>query len=259
MANFWRATQAAPAAVARWADNPAFENDLHARHAWLVAHGAELRAQLEGDPDYFDPKIAGWWAWGVSCWIGAGFCSGRGPWQVVNRQLVRLGNAGRGVNRTRIHLNFNCGVNRPGRNLPAYFAELAERLATARVCCGDWQRVCGPTPTTHNGLTGVFIDPPYAPSRRNKHLYCVEAAEGLGDRIQTWALSNGDNPLLRIVIAGMEGEYPMLEAAGWRVIRWIGCAGYSSQRKQGVNLNRQAERLWVSPHGLPGDGDGLAA
>jgi DNA adenine methylase len=83
---------------------------------------------LEGDPDYHDPKIAGWWVWGISCWIGSGFCSGDGPWWVddkrklvhlgtngqgVNRKLVHLGDNGRGVNRQLVHLGDNGrGVNR---------------------------------------------------------------------------------------------------------------------------------------------------
>src|SRR6516165_9696 len=32
IANFWRAVQADPAAVAKWVDWPVNENDLHARH-----------------------------------------------------------------------------------------------------------------------------------------------------------------------------------------------------------------------------------
>jgi hypothetical protein len=36
LANFWRALQADPEAVAHWADAPVNEADLHARHQWLV-------------------------------------------------------------------------------------------------------------------------------------------------------------------------------------------------------------------------------
>lgn len=259
VANFWRATQADPAAAARWADNPVFENDLHARHAWLVEHSAELRARLEGSPDYFDPKIAGWWAWGVSCWIGGGFCSGQGPWRVVEGKLIKTETAGQGVNRQLVHLgDAGRGVNRKRAHLQAYFADLAERLAPARVCCGDWQRVCGPTPTIKNGVTGVFLDPPYALSQRDKDLYRVEATETLGTAVQTWALSNGGNPWLRIVLAGLEGEYPDLTDAGWRVIAWKADGGYSRQNRKKPNLNRTLERLWVSPHCLSGEDDGLA-
>jgi hypothetical protein len=184
VANFWRALRADPEGVATFADWPVNENDMHARHAWLVGRKDPLQARLEGDPDYFDPKVAGWWAWGVSCWIGSGFCSGRGPWraveaedgsrqlrrtenagQGVNRQLVHLGNTGQGVNRQRVHLgDAGRGVNRKrvhlgdaGRGvnrqreghseaLREYFAALAKRLRHVRVCCGDWARVCGDTP-----------------------------------------------------------------------------------------------------------------
>jgi DNA adenine methylase len=36
LANFWRAVKGDPEAVAKWADWPVNENDLHARHSWLV-------------------------------------------------------------------------------------------------------------------------------------------------------------------------------------------------------------------------------
>src|SRR5206468_11364635 len=107
-----------PETVARYADWPVNENDLHARHVWLVERKEGLQARLEGDPDFYDPKIAGWWAWGIACWIGSGFCSGKGPWRRKQdadgnwllsndaepqrgawRQLVHLGTAGQGGNR----------------------------------------------------------------------------------------------------------------------------------------------------------------
>ncbi len=80
--NVWRAIQADPEEVARWADAPVFEPDLHAKHAWLMGQRSQLVERLEGDPDYFDAKVAGWWVWGASCWIGHGWCSGNGPWSV---------------------------------------------------------------------------------------------------------------------------------------------------------------------------------
>ncbi len=81
--NFWRALAADPEAVAHHADQPMFESDLHARHAYLVARASNLTQQLEGDPGFYNAKFAGWWAWGLACWIGSGFCSGDGPWVQV--------------------------------------------------------------------------------------------------------------------------------------------------------------------------------
>jgi len=112
VSNFWRAVAADPDQVAFYADWPVNECDLHARHAWLVGKKDSLQARLEGDPDFFDAKVAGWWCWGMCCWIGSGFCSGEGPWQQIDRQLVHLGDKGRGVNRQLVHLGNGQGVNR---------------------------------------------------------------------------------------------------------------------------------------------------
>ena len=119
ISNFWRAMAfGAWEEVAAYADWPVNENDLHARHYWLVQQRETLRAKLEGDPGYFDAKIAGWWVWGICSWIGSGFCSGNGPWHSVEmedgtRQLVHLGNNGQGINRQRVHLGDNGqGINR---------------------------------------------------------------------------------------------------------------------------------------------------
>lgn len=60
VANFWRAIKDDPDAVAHHADWPVNENDQHARHVWLVGQRVSLTARLEGDPEYFDAKIAGW-------------------------------------------------------------------------------------------------------------------------------------------------------------------------------------------------------
>ncbi|WP_366558510.1 DNA adenine methylase [Phenylobacterium sp.] len=101
LSNFWRALQADPAEVARWADWPVNEADLEARHHALV--GSLDRERVMRDPEYFDARLAGWWVWGVCSWIGSGWCSApapgeRGPGGPPD--LPHLGNAGRGVNRT---------------------------------------------------------------------------------------------------------------------------------------------------------------
>lgn len=78
LANFWRATQSDPEQVAHYADWPVNECDLHARHKWLVEQ--PIRQRLQDDPEHFDAKVAGWWVWGISQWIGSGWCS-RPEWE----------------------------------------------------------------------------------------------------------------------------------------------------------------------------------
>jgi len=267
LANFWRALAANPDEVAHWADWPVSENDLHARHAWLVGKKDSLQARLEGEPDYFDAKIAGWWVWGMSCWIGSEFCSGKGPWQVqvvdgvrqlvhvgdngqgVNRKLVHVGDNGRGVNRKRERLSGygETGVN-AREDLTAYFQKLAARLRRVRVCCGDWSRVVGPSVTIKHGITAVFLDPPYADTaNRDSNLYRVDS-ESVAHGVREWAIEQGTNPLMRIALAGYEGEHQM--PADWDCWAWNAGAGYSGQKDVQTG-NGKRERIWFSPHCEP--------
>ena len=272
VANFWRSVKLSPEVTAAWADNPVNENDLHARHVWLLEQRESLRPKLEGDPDWHEPKIAGWWAWGVSSWIGSGFCSGQGPWWVnddrqlvhlgnngqgVNRKRVHLGDNGRGVNRQRVHLGNNGqGVNRkrvhlgdngqgePEARLVPWFTALADRLKRVRVCSGDWSRVCGPSVTFKHGLTGVFLDPPYADTAdRASDLYRVDC-EQVAHAVREWAITNGDNPLLRIALCGYDGEHEM--PSTWETFQWSAGAGFGGQAAE-RSENGKRERIWFSP------------
>lgn len=232
VANFWRAVKHAPESAAEWADWPVSESDLHARHVWLLQQRETLRARLEGDPAFYDAQIAGWWVWGIACWIGSGFCSGNGPWWVEEGQLVHLGNNGQGE---------------PAARLGAWFAALSDRLKRVRVCSGDWSRVCGPSVTFKHGLTGVFLDPPYADTAdRQSDLY-REDCDQVAHRVREWAIENGNNPLLRIALCGYEGKHEMPES--WAVYEWSAGAGFGGQAVERTE-NGKRERIWFSPHCL---------
>ena len=264
LANFWRAIQTDPEHTAQFADWPVNENDLHARHIWLVQQRETLTARLEGDPDFFDPKIAGWWVWGICSWIGSGWCSGNGPWSIEEGQLTdsrkrpHLGDAGRGVNRKLPHLgDAGMGVNRQlphlgdagrGDAIFAIFAELAERLRNVRVCCGDWTRIMGESVTVKHGMTGVFLDPPYADTAdRCSDLYAIDSLSVAHD-VREWCIANGDNPLLRIALCGYQGEHELPE--GWTCMEWKARGGYGSQGDTRGRENANKERIWFSRHCL---------
>jgi DNA adenine methylase len=265
LANFWRAISHDPESVANYADWPVNEADLHARHLWLVKQ-ADFRERMMTDPDHYDAKIAGWWVWGISTWIGGGWCQVRQQDQeVVKRQMPHLSTDGMGVFRKRPHLSTNgMGVfrQRPhlgdhgegvlslsGRaSLTDWFHALAERLRRVRVCCGDWSRILGPSPTTHNGLTGVFLDPPYAVSAgRDADIYAVEDG-GVSGEVAKWAIEHGDDPLLRIALCGYEGEHEMPDT--WECVHWKTPGGYGAMRNGRGRENSNRERIWFSPHCL---------
>ena len=295
IANFWRALQADPEAVAHHADWPVNEADLHARHLWLVKQ-SDFRQRMKTDPDYFDVKIAGWWVWGISQWIGSGWCAAGSPtdqeqrkhrqlppgdpWEKrpsmefrgvqVGRKRPRLGNdhgrgvlcaevpnqlpdlsgdsgaAGRGV-----HASGRTNAGRASRSINAesnqglyeWLYALADRLRRVRVCCGDWERILGPAPTTCIGTTGVFLDPPYAVEERSD-VY-GEDSRDLAHQVREWAIQNGDNPELRIALCGYAGEHVM--TADWLEIAWKANGGFGNAGKntQG-RANAHRERIWFS-------------
>jgi len=189
----------------------------------------------------------------------------------VHRKLPHLGNAGRGVNRQLPHLG-NAGTGVHGK-LPhlgnagtggeeclsdrtlgtreflfQYMNELAERLRRVRVCCGDWSRVCGPTPTVKLGLTGVFLDPPYMDGRTDA-LYSSDSLTVAND-VREWAITQGDDPRIRIALCGYEGEHAMPES--WECVEWKARGGYGSQGENQARENSAKERIWFSPHCLNG-------
>jgi DNA adenine methylase len=224
VANFWRSLKSDPAGVTEWASDPVNEADLHARHLWLVNRD-DFRERMKTDPDFFDVKVAGWWVWGQCSWIGSGWCRNAG--MGVNRQLPHVGDAGRGV------------------RLAAYLGSLSARLDRVRVCCGEWDRVLGPSVTFRHGTTAVLLDPPYADEAgRQGELYATDDG-AVAHKVREWALANGDNPGLRIALCGYEGEHAMPDS--WACVEWKAKGGYSSQNREGTNLNPERERVWFSP------------
>jgi hypothetical protein len=287
LANFWRALESDPDAVAAYADRPVNECDLIAIHAWLVNTGRERITAMESDPDFYDTQVAGWWVWGLNAWIGSGWCAGTGPWQIidgkmtdirqlphlgnagqgvnrqlphlragrgVNRQLPHLGNAGRGVNRQRPHLgNAGRGDESPATPIAAYFQELAARLRGVRVCCGDWSRVVTNGALSYGESVGIFLDPPYLGDVRTKNLYSVDD-HAISIEVRDWAIENGENPRYRIVLAGYWQEHADAMPNRWLAHRYSASKSYGTTNavgtKTGNDANRHNECLWFSPHCL---------
>ncbi|WP_424937551.1 MULTISPECIES: hypothetical protein [Bacteria] len=276
LVNTWRAIQQAPNEVAHHAAGPVTEIDYHARLAWLQERRTDdLVPWLEGGPEAFDAKAAGWWLYVAACGIGDPW--GPGPWRVVDdrlqdtRKLPHLGDAGKGVNRKLPHLgDAGKGVNRKlphlgdagkgvNRELPhlgdagqearlaAYMRTLAARLASVRIACGDWRRVLKPSvlrATAGPGITGIFLDPPYATSG---DLYASTNTGGdehktISAEVRDWCVRHGAGH--RIVLCGYDNEHDALLGHGWTVEagKAGGGAGYSTDLGAG-----RRERLWVSP------------
>jgi site-specific DNA-adenine methylase len=262
--NFWRSIANDPEEVAKWADWPVNENDLHARHFWLAQRKADFSRRLEGDPDFFDPKVAGWWVWGICSWIGGEWCDSNGPWfsvdgllikrdrehNGVRRKLPHLSDGGQGIQRRITHPGPGRGVNRKTNGtqtelIYSWFSELSNRLRMVRVTCGDWSRVLGPSPTTKLGTTAIFLDPPYDLSERTSKIYDKDE-HGLFESVREWAWANGSNPKLRIALCGYDDGSQVPD--GWRTYRWKAHGGYGVRSMGRGRDNSSRETIWFSPY-----------
>ena len=188
ISNFYRAIAADPDAVAEHADHPVNEADLHARHRRLMlSDSAEAwRERMKTDPDYFDAKIAGWWVWGAGCWLGSGWCDGG---RLFGRDGGNSNNYNTGLSRQLPIISSRNTIEAKyvAGDIHAYFRALSTRLRRVRVACGDWRRVLSYSATTGLGVTGVFLDPPYAIRAMSGDIYANDSRDISAD-VRAWAL-----------------------------------------------------------------------
>lgn len=287
LVNAWRAIQWHPEETAEHASWPVSEIDRTSREIALVRWREDrLADKLSGSAEWCDPKMAGWWLWGVCVQIGA-FTIG-GPWTADdNGMIVKIdrkaeGRGEPGVKRGLPHIaNDGKGVNRPAAREPGvmsdspdnefhphtmpelirWFQWLSARLRHVRILNGDWERTVtvGVTKTLSvrksDGHAGIFLDPPYADTaNRSKGLYGIDDLD-VSHLVKAWCAENGDDPDRRIVLAGYDGEHDnQLADLGWTAHEWFTTGylqgGYSLQSQDGSGHQQDRERLWASPHCL---------
>ena len=261
VANVWRALQFDPDGVARWCDWPVNHVDLSSRKRALNAKLEYVKSNMIADDGWFDAKLAGYWIWAASCWIGHGLVrpnqiphlTGAGMGVHKLSQIPHLGNQGMGVHklsqRPRLG-DTGRGVQDPHNpNIYKWFRELSERLRHVRVVCGDWKRICGGNWQNNMGTVGMFFDPPYGrKATRDSGLYSVDSLD-VADEVCEWCLNRGSKKSHRIVLAGYFEEHESLLNHGWSAHKWKAQGGYSNRGK-GKNKNRFREALFFSPHCL---------
>jgi len=231
--NFWRAIANDPSGMAQHADYPVNQLDLHARHKWLVKENTlDFVNKLENDPHFFDVKIAGWWVWGMCASIGNNWLQSKGL-----NALPLLSSAGGGIH----------GLT---ASILEWFKVLQERIRRVRICCSDWKKIVTPSITyknkgiSSNDITGIFLDPPYDFDNRES-VYAQD--NDIFIEVCKWAVENGDNEKMRIVLCGYEGAYQMPDT--WNMFSWKANGGLANKgSNKGKNCNK--EKIWFSPHCL---------
>jgi DNA adenine methylase len=274
LANVWRAIKHKPQETFDYADNPINHADLHARRNFLLREWQEIKSNIIKDPEWCNPKHAGYWIYGQSCWIGSGFIpSDNETKQIADDTLgqiptitVRcnfpaqekpLGRVptldhAKGVNTHTApigkipcidHIRGVSTHNENGRDMRVIFQNLSDRLKNVRVVCGDWTRVLGGNWKTAKDKTcSIFFDPPYDTTSSTE--FYANNDKSVTHDVRQWCVENGDNPSYRIVLAGYD-EHNILESHGWSQHKWTANGGYQKNKQEG---NRFKETLWLSPH-----------
>ena len=278
VANVWRSLQLSPDETARWCDWPVNHADLIARKTTLIKNESMLLENLCKDDVWHDPKLAGFWIWAASCWIGSGLTipnqiphvSNGGKGVHAMDQIPHVSNGGKGVHAMGqiphvsnggkgVHAmgqiphvsNSGMGVTEPYKTtIFQHFRQLSERLRYVRVVCGEWHRVCGGNWQNKCGTCGIFFDPPYSHDNRRVDIYQHDS-ESVASEVLTWCIDRGSLPDYRIVLAGYS-EHDALASHGWRKQKWVTNGGFANTGRSDSQgkINKTKETLWFSPHCL---------
>jgi len=215
VANLWRALQHEPEKVWQVASAPSSEIELKARAKWLK----EWVPYDFSDMNAYDAYAAGIWLW-VAC-------------VAINPDASSLQRNGqpRGIK---------------GREFTRdWFDNVSNRVRRIEVLCGDWKRCLTKAtigiPTNFNNA-GIFLDPPYGIGNGVSY---DDKTGNIAKEAWEWAIENGNNPRLRIVVAGYDDGRELPK--GWTIIERSEKGGYGA-RNDNDNENHKLERLWCSPY-----------
>lgn len=223
--NFFRSAKYAPNKTAKYAKNLVSETELHAIQDYLISQKDLLTKKLEDDLEYFDPKIAGLWVFGLNSWMGTNWCSDK---TLYKRPTFS-----------------KSGINRNNVNLQEYFRMLSNRLQKTIICCGDWKRVVSDFITTKNEPMGIFLDPPYsADAGRENNLY-IKDDLNVSRQVFDWCIENGKRKNFKIAFCGYSNEYEFPE--DWSALNWKGNCAWANWGNNKGKDNAKKEMIWFSP------------
>ena len=259
VSNFWRSIKNDPEQTASYADWPTVHDDLTARHRWIAKWAEENVEKIRNDPDWFDAKAAGWWAWGQSNWIGEVYGE-RADWDKQPGLGDSIGGRGIQIEATK---NIETPDKRPiigsahslsnvigiqtgrksvegdhepvsGDRLRTWFAKLAKRLEKVVVLSRGWEHAVTPAVMADGNASswGVFLDPPYVLDTGRAKLYAGDTnANEVARASAAWAVAHGEK--YRIAYCGYPGLHDF--SNGWEVVE-----------RQMPSVRRQ-EAIWFSP------------
>ena len=247
VANAWRGMKYMPDETAEFATHPTIQVDLEARRRFLSREAARLDVEkLLDDPEWCDPRIAGYWVWCASNAISmnqelgshyqnSGINMGSSP------SITHTPGSGHGVQLTK----------RSSAYIVEHMRLIASRLRKTHILCSNWETCVSDTKLGQVGhkysTASVFLDPPYNTKTRRKGLYARDSFDVAND-VMEWCIEHGDNPNLRIALCGLRDDYDMPDS--WEVVEWTHdynvMGGKTKPSDRGEH--KRIETIWFSPH-----------
>lgn len=222
IANVWRSVKYHGDEVWANCQDLLHEADLHGRTQHLIAFESQCREAMFSDPTWCDPKLAGWWIWAQSAHM--------------SQAETKKGNKSKPVSHPQGVFSLSFGKQ--------VFDELARRLETTQVLCGDFSRVLTPSYLlAEKQIVGVYLDPPYALG--DGRVYELDNGS-VWARAVEWVLANCQDPLLRIVLSGYRGSPGISELESAGMVRHDFSAPPGHSVKSEDNKNSQLESCWIS-------------
>lgn len=240
VSNFWRAIKKDPEQVAHYCDYPVSEIDQHARGDYLYyRHDVDkFKESMLLDPEFCDPKSAGWWAYGMSTSIMGSFTMPKRKFKAkkrIQRSKPQVSGGRRGVARY--------GLD--GDEMRHFIFELSERLRYVAIMCGDWSRAVSDSVLKSEGITAIFFDPPYGNVGRSTKLYGKQDDTIVATDVMNWCKKNEGRRYLRIAVCGYESEHHKLK--DWDCLNWSTSGGMNNVSRSKDVVNRHREKILFSP------------
>ena len=230
ISNVWRALKNDPDRVAYYADDIISHVDLMAKRKFLNENLSPLKDKMSNDIDYYDCRIAGYYIWAASCWIGSGMLGHN-----YNKRPHLAGN-GKGINQIGNQNRLSC-----------WFQTISDRLKRVRIVNGDWMQVLGGNWQDHPwNSVGIYLDPPYSNlAKRTKDLYTEDSFDVAHDVRDYCIKINQKHPEWKVILSGYYQEHLELLDNGFDFLSWIANGGYSNANSV-ENLNRKKEVLFYN-------------
>lgn len=214
------------------------ETEIIARRRFLEEWDEDFAVKMK-EVDFYDEKVAGMWLYVLRNWIGGGATD-------FNISVQKKMPAVR---------KYRAGWHK--RDPHKHLKVLKERLAATRGMARDWKDfLTSATQTTNQGLTGVFLDPPYigtedyysgtSKSKPKRHSIAAD--------VDAWALEkalekdkNGSKQF-KIAVCGYEHNFnPEYKEQGWDLTFWKPNATFPGSKNSDDNRLDVIEVVAFSP------------